>query len=43
MMNLKVTIHNHFGSGLEKEFVDDLQRYPKFQEKRNAGYVGRLQ
>ena len=24
-------------------YADDLQRYPKFQELRNVGYVGRLQ
>lgn len=24
-------------------YADDLQRYPKFQELRNVGYVGKLQ
>lgn len=24
-------------------YADDLQRYPKFQEKRSVGYVGRIQ
>ena len=24
-------------------YADELQRYPRFQEKRNVGYIGRLQ